>query len=426
MPTKTPLMFAGINPQVFSKIKSIFEDMGFSPMQTGGSSLAPEDMEIELEPGCAVSTIWATGDLDISAIGTLTYRDEDKLLAFGHSMFDQGKVEVPLAGGYIHAVIPSLFHSYKMGASTKIVGMVSQDRGVGILGELGKTAKMIPMDVSLTSSKTGRTQKYHYELMNSQSLIGLLSLVCALQSLSAYETLDGQYSLDVDIIIKIKGYPDVNISDFITEKKGVALNLAFNLGNIIFQLTNSPFEDIQLENIDVKVDYISNELNIAKIKGIRLNKTSFRPGETLVANLIIDPYNKDEYLQRYTFKIPEDYPDGELILAATDVEWSMQIDREISPFKIPQNVNQLIESINKTGNARDIKIQLIRLGMGTTVEGIDLPGLPPSILSVMVNPNEVGTTSINIAVVLHEEKIKTNYKIEGFSVVGFKVDRKSK
>ena len=61
-----------------------------------------------------------------------TYRDiateaspaslDDKVLAFGHSFFSQGRMELPMSTAYVHTVIPGVFSSFKLSSSLKQAG----------------------------------------------------------------------------------------------------------------------------------------------------------------------------------------------------------------------------------------------------------------------------------------------------------------
>ena len=65
---------------------------------------------------------------------------------------DLGPVEMPMAKSEIVTVLASTFQPNKMGNATDIVGALKQDRHAGIMGELGAEARMIPVNVKVSSS----------------------------------------------------------------------------------------------------------------------------------------------------------------------------------------------------------------------------------------------------------------------------------
>ena len=90
-----------------------------------------------LKPGDAVGVTFVTGDLELGATGTVTYIDDDKVYAFGHPMYNLGPTEFPMTRAYVYTVLPSLFSSAKLSATSDIVGTFLQDRATAIAGRLG-------------------------------------------------------------------------------------------------------------------------------------------------------------------------------------------------------------------------------------------------------------------------------------------------
>jgi hypothetical protein len=427
MPTKTPLIFSGMNPKVFQKVKPIFEEMGFSPMQGGGVSDSIKNIKAELKPGAAVGGLMVSGDMEIFGLGTLTYINGDTLLAFGHPMFNAGDVQVPMAGGYIHTIMPSLMHSYKMGAPTQTVGTIIQDRTTAIMGKIGEMTEMMPLDLTVQSPGTGRENSYHYNILKTKSVMPWYTMICLFQSLAAYESIEGKYTISVDATINIADHPDVKIHDFLSSEAMVAVDLAFKIGGTLGQILNNPFQKAQIQGIDVSVDFVSEKVQNATVKGIRLNKSSFRPGETVDITVMLDPYNQDEVFHKYKFKIPEDAPEGQLILVASSATEATNIERERAPYRfVPESLDQLIQLFNEQGNSRDVELQFLKLEIGATIKGKEFPSIPPSMLNIISESTQTGMGGINIASIYHRDKIRTNYNIQGFNFIRLKIDRNAK
>ena len=77
------------------------------PVQGGASAgSTTEKLPLNLDPGSPVSVQLIQGDFDIGAIGTVTYRNQDKVLAFGHPFYNLGPINFPMATAQIYAVFP--------------------------------------------------------------------------------------------------------------------------------------------------------------------------------------------------------------------------------------------------------------------------------------------------------------------------------
>ena len=120
-------------------------------------------------PRCPARSIAAgisTGDIALGAIGTVTYRDGDKLWAFGHPLDAAGRRSLPLLDAYVFSVIdnPIAFDeyttTYKLATAGRPVGTLTTDGLSAISGRVGAPPSMIP----LTVQRAERGQRPHAHL----------------------------------------------------------------------------------------------------------------------------------------------------------------------------------------------------------------------------------------------------------------------
>ncbi len=76
--------------------------------------------------------------MSITGLGTVTYNDGKHMLAFGHSFFNLGPVDMPMSKGDVLMTLASAFQPNKIANATEIVGALHQDRHSGIMGVLGQ------------------------------------------------------------------------------------------------------------------------------------------------------------------------------------------------------------------------------------------------------------------------------------------------
>jgi hypothetical protein len=62
-----------------------------------------------LKPGSAVATQLLSGDMDLSAAGTVTWVEGNSVLAFGHPFLSMGPVSMPMAQAEVLTVLPPFF-----------------------------------------------------------------------------------------------------------------------------------------------------------------------------------------------------------------------------------------------------------------------------------------------------------------------------
>src|SRR6266513_2242435 len=159
-PIETPLTFSGFNENVLREFGPLFQQLGVSAVQGGAGSAIyatkPADgWKDSLQPGGVVAGVLVSGDMSVTGLGTVTYNDGKRVLAFGHPFFNLGPVDMPMSKGEILMVLSSAFQPNKIANATEIVGALHQDRHSGIMGILGEETKMIPVTVQVRSLNEG-------------------------------------------------------------------------------------------------------------------------------------------------------------------------------------------------------------------------------------------------------------------------------
>jgi len=111
-PIDTPMMFSGFSQTVLKQFEPMFSQMGVTAVQGGASagnlSAKPAaGWEKSLNPGEAVSGILVSGDMSATGMGTVTYNDGKRVLAFGHPFYNLGPIDMPMAKSEILMVLGS-------------------------------------------------------------------------------------------------------------------------------------------------------------------------------------------------------------------------------------------------------------------------------------------------------------------------------
>src|SRR5205823_11619548 len=138
---------SGFTPEALRYLEPWLKDHGFVSAPGGGSTSSGSCDSIV--PGSAVGVELVRGDMEATAIGTATYRDGNRVLAFGHPFYALGRVQLPMSAATIHTVFASQQISTKVGSATRTCGTLVADRSVGSAGELGASPSMIPLHVTI-------------------------------------------------------------------------------------------------------------------------------------------------------------------------------------------------------------------------------------------------------------------------------------
>src|SRR5258706_10901037 len=148
-PIEMPLAFSGFQENVLREFNPLFQQLGITAVQGGAGSAMyttkpAAGWQSSLAPGDVVAGVLVSGDMSVTGVGTVTYNDGRRVLAFGHPFFNLGPVTMPMAKGEVLMVLASAFQPNKIANATEIVGELTQDLHSGLMGILGKHSDIIP------------------------------------------------------------------------------------------------------------------------------------------------------------------------------------------------------------------------------------------------------------------------------------------
>jgi hypothetical protein len=148
------VFIGGMSPasRAYKKLAKDLGDRGLSvvdiaaPLSAGASTFTTD-----LVPGSALAVLATRGDIWIGGLGTTTWVDGDTLVAFGHPAFYTGPASLYMCNAWVAGVWPSSYMPYKLGYPTLVRGTITQDRGAGIMGELGAPPAETPITARVTN-----------------------------------------------------------------------------------------------------------------------------------------------------------------------------------------------------------------------------------------------------------------------------------
>ncbi len=426
IPIATPLQLGGFSPEALQRFGpelralgfSVLQGSGLTMLQTGASARAntPKD-NAPIEPGSNIVVPLVRGDLDAAAGGTVTYIDGDKLYAFGHMLFDLGNTELPMHKARVITVFPSMQSSFKILETTDPVGTLRQDRGSGIYGILGQSAKMIPIQVRINTSR-GVTKELHFEVARDQFLTPFLVNFTIFSSIVSTERSMGIATLKVKGKISIKGEQPVEIENRFSSDSNAPSFASLSIAIPVNFLLAQGYKNLEFENIELQVSAQEDD-RTAFLDELRVDRTELKAGETVALDLVYQRNNGDTIDESFPVKIPPNVPPGPLAMLVADGTNLMSMDaREQGDELIPKDLSQLIKFINNLRKNDRLYVRLFRREAGAVIKGEGLPSLPPSVLSILKSDRTTGgMSSIGTAAFTEYELPASDYVVAGMKTV---------
>lgn len=400
MPIRTPLVVSGFDQRVIRNMAPVLERYGLFPVQGGGGASGTAYASPELVPGAAVAGVLASGDINASAVGTITYRDGNNVLAFGHPFIQSGETDMPMAGAYVYAVVPSQSTSLKIAAPTRIVGRISQDRKTALAGSIGEFADMIPCHISV---KGAQNVEYNFSVINDRSLTQTLVQWAAESALLATERQTGDKTIKLRLSLHVDCMDrPIKIENTMYEPHPTWAPVYYITQPISFIMNNN-FQDVKIEKIDLEAE-VSSDRKVARIQSIHVDKRRIKPGETVRVTVTIKPFGHEPVTTTIPIQIPLDTaPRSSIVLNVCNSNTSQAIERSRAPDIFnPSSFEHLVNILEDTEPNTNLIVRALLPKRGITFKGQRFPSLPSSLLSTMSHSNQSGVSRLMDEVVYRE------------------------
>lgn len=421
-PIKVPVAISGFSPQAARALRAILSEGNFTVVEGGGGGRP--DLSPPIVPGAVVGTEFIRGDLTAFGYGTVTYREGDRILIFGHPAYGEGKVEMPLSGGYVHCVVPSLYLGFKLAGPTKPFGTMIQDREFGCAGIIGPVPPYIPVKVKVRTAD-GRAIDYSYEVVRHRYLTPALITSAVWTTIDAAEKETGNYTVRVKAVIVPEKYPAIVKENVFSGSASPGLAAASVLYPISTLMRNQ-FEEINIRRVELEVK-VEDERRSASIVEARLDKQVYKPGEAMRLTVTIRPYLEDPIQRTVEIRLPDDMPEGNAMAVVGSAAAVRNWERTRAPQRYtPCNVQQLLRLLQEEEPNDRLVVEIVLPKPGLTVSGEEMPNLPISMLYVMNPSTQAGEVELTKGTVLLRRSMETGFVLSGSAVLRFTVSRKAR
>jgi len=420
-PIATPLVFSGISQESLAAFAPQLAANGLLPVSgVGGSAAITPLGEVNgntFPPGSSISVQLVRGDYSLAAAGTVTLRDNDRIYAFGHPFLSLGASDMPMTESSVVTVIPNMNNSFKLSVPGKMVGSISQDRASGIYGLLRQEPKMIPVKVSLHTSRD-RTDTYSYEMVNDSFLTPLLLNITLFNTITASERALGDSTISVKGEIKVKGQEPIQIDRRFSNNNSPIM-AASAIAAPVSSLLASGFDDVQLDGITLDIDSTETRY-LGTLERITLDRTEVRRGEKIEVQAYVRTESGKQFVQRIPVQIPEDAALGQLLVFVGD-GGALQ---EGSPAKafVPQDLSQLVKAINTVKKSDRLYVKLFRITNGAVIGTSEMPSLPPSVVATLNSDRTSGGYTPTVLSPVYEMELPpADFVISGQQLIAIDV-----
>lgn len=312
-PLATPLMVSGLTPSAMDMLKEKLKPLQLMPYAVGeaGDEIAAQP----LQPGGAVGVQLVRGDVNMGALGTVTYAENGKVLAFGHPFMKKGNTNFFMTGASIFTVVNSMESPFKLGATGAAVGRIYQDRGAGIAGQEGYYPRIIPLRVHVNDLNSGGSQDAAVQVVQDEQLSPILATTTLFSVMDKAMDRMGPGTAKVSFSISSAQLPGEvlkreNMFYSPASIGEMAVGEFFDAMSLLAANNQQP-----VSIMDVKVDItVEEERKTATILEVKAKQQTAQPGENVELGVKLKPFRGEPIYRTVTYTVPKEQPEGSLLL----------------------------------------------------------------------------------------------------------------
>ena len=308
VPAATPVFVSGLGEPAIEELSGAIKPMGLLPMAGPGAVDLPRTLP--LEGGSAIGVGLMQGDVSAFAIGTLTYRDGNRVLAFGHPFTEVGKTGFVLTNATILQTVRGLNRNIKVGAAGASVGIVSEDRPAAVGATIGVLPRMFGVQVRVEDTDEGTHRDFRFQVVGDKDLAPLLVALGTRGTLERALNRSGEGTADVQIRLRGRGLPrEVARGNIFYSGSDIARRSLAEVPPALHLLFDNDFADVTPSDIIIDMR-VTKARQTATIIDAEFPHGPIAPGATARVHVNVRPFRGEPVARDIDLAVPADFPTG--------------------------------------------------------------------------------------------------------------------
>jgi len=372
-----PLIMSGVPFETCEQMSRFFEPFGFMAVAgISGGKDNQSNKEAKLVPGATIIVPLVSGDIRLTALGTVTEVVDDKVYAFGHGFLGYGAIDLPMGTGQVHTVVSSMFRSFKLGDMIDIVGALRSDGPVGIAGQIGAKANMIPLVIKVDHYNDSEEHLYNCQVVTNRLITPAVLKTSITGAILMLGSLPPDHLIEYKVDIELEDFEPISFSN-VSSGTGIKDLLMESISTITL-LMNNPYKRIGIKSMSFDIKLVPKNI-ISHIWSVDLSDYKVKAGESIDISIVLEAVLTGKKRYNYTLQIPEDLAPGRYNLIISGGFNYESFIRRTAPYKItPENIDTLLGAVQVILSIKRDKLYctFVLPPGGVTVGNAELPDLP--------------------------------------------------
>lgn len=417
-----PLVFSGLSQAGLERARSLFEGTGYHVL--GGGRSMGEDRCGPLVPGSPLAVILAEGDATVSGVGTVSAVQGEDVLAFGHTMTGGLEDPLPMAGAWIHTVLPSQLVSFKLSSPGQVLGAIVADGPSGIRGKLGAQAPTFPLAVAVRTSRNGqgRDERYDFNISFHRTISPMLvELLCG-EALASSRMIGPLCTLYACGEFRFEGMEPLILEDMFSGTS-VSADVGMWARQVFGLFFTNKFQKLSPESVRITAR-VEEGRRVAEIGRVWLDGRRFHPGDEIRVYVELKPWRQEgSETLIVPVTLPLDCPIDRLTLWVLSGAHAAQHSKSRAPFaSAPRSLDGLRDVVSSIPRNDEVFIRVTTKKLSLGVDEWELDGLPHSVWHILAESGPEGRVALGKESLLLEESQRTDWMVLGSRSLPLRVE----
>ncbi|HEX3376726.1 MAG TPA: hypothetical protein VHS29_07685 [Candidatus Acidoferrales bacterium] len=381
-PIASPLVFSGFSAVAIRQFEHEFAAYGMAATQGGSIDARPDDAAIR--PGDMVSAVLLEGDMSLNASCTVTTIVDGRVFVCGHPLFGFGNVQMPMARARVLTTLSSELESTKIVNVGGTIGSFNQDRVTAVIGSLGASPKLIPIDMTVATPDGDK--HLSFRMMSNPKISPILMGIATLNGLVQNSVYGEGTTLHLTGTIDIAGHSSVTLDNLFPPIDSFVpdgLPVSSTVQNLFSRIFANQFETANIEHVTLRME-AKPERRLMTIEGAWLDKSEAEPGDTVTVRVQLRPYRGSPVIRDVKIAIPPQAVRGtNMQILASDSGTLNRMNVVSGSQARLDSLEQLITVLNRERRNNRLYVTLLGSAPTLLVQDKVMPNVPASEINLL-------------------------------------------
>ncbi|HEX3372508.1 MAG TPA: hypothetical protein VHS08_08315 [Candidatus Acidoferrales bacterium] len=381
-PIASPLVFSGFSAVAIRQFEHEFSAYGMAATQGGSVDARSDDAAIR--PGDMVSAVLLEGDMSLNASCTVTTIVDGRVYVCGHPLFGFGNVQMPMARGRVLTTLSSDLESTKIVNVGGTIGSFNQDRVTAVIGSLGASPKLIPIDMTVATPDGDK--RLSFRMISNAKISPILMGIATLNGLVQNSVYGEGTTLHLSGTIDLAGHSSVSLDNLFPPIDSFVpdgLPVSSTVQNLFQRIFTNQFETANIEHVTLRME-AKPERRQMTIEGAWLDKADAEPGDMVTVRVQLRPYRGSPIIRDVKIAIPQQATRGtSMQILASDSGTLNRMNVVSGSQSRLESLEQLITVLNRERRNNRLYVTLLGSAPTLLVQDKVMPNLPASEINLL-------------------------------------------